>query len=85
MKRLLWGWGSEGRKIAWVSWDRLCATREDGELGVRDLKLFNIVLLSKWIWRLKTDINGLWKEILESKYRGWRELKSTIINNKDSL
>jgi len=47
MKNLLWGWGSKGRKIAWVSWDRIYVSREDDELGVRDLRSFNIDLLSK--------------------------------------
>jgi len=23
-KEFLWGWGSEGRKIAWVKWDNIC-------------------------------------------------------------
>jgi len=67
-----------------VSWDRLCATSEDGGHGIRDMRLFNIVLLCKWIWHLKIDKSGLWKEILESKHEGWRGLKSTVINNKDS-
>jgi len=49
MKTFLWEWGSEGGKIAWVSWDRICSSREEGELGVRDIRSFNIALLSKWI------------------------------------
>jgi len=38
MKRFLWGWGSEGWKIAWVSWDRLCASGKDSGLRVRDFR-----------------------------------------------
>ena len=32
-------------------------------------------LLGKWIWRLATNKSGLWKEILVSKYDGWRSLR----------
>ena len=29
-RNFLWGWGSYGRKVAWVSWKKVCAVREDG-------------------------------------------------------
>jgi len=29
---------------------------------------FNIVLLAKWKWRLGLEHQGLWKEVLQSKY-----------------
>jgi len=44
-------------------------------LGIIDLKVFNLALLGKWIWRLGLDKGGLWKEILVSKYGGWRSLR----------
>jgi len=39
-----------------------------------DLKLFNLALLGKWIWRLGSVEGGLWKKIIFSKYGGWRIL-----------
>jgi len=44
-----WGWGSEGKKIAWVSWEKVCANREFGGLSVIDIRHFNSALLGKWI------------------------------------
>ena len=44
-------------------------------LGILDLRLFNVKLLGKWIWCLGSDKGGLWKEVIESKYGGWRSLK----------
>jgi len=74
-RNFLWGWGSEGRKIVWASWNKVCESRDDGGLGIIDLRVFNLALLGKWIWRLGTDKGGLWKEILVSKYGGWRSLR----------
>jgi len=70
----LWGWGAEGRKIAWASWNLVCKPREFGGLGITDLRLFNLALLGKWIWRLGSVEVGLWKDIIFSKYGGWRDL-----------
>ena len=66
----LWGWGYDRRKVAWASWKKVCEPRETGGLGIIDLRVFNLALLGKWIWRLGFDKGGLWKEILESKYWG---------------
>jgi len=70
----LWGWGSEGSKIVWASWKKVCESRESRGLGIIDLRIFNLTLLGKWIWRLGSDNGGLWKEIIDSKYGGWRSL-----------
>ena len=29
-RNFLWGWGSEGRRIVWASWDKVCAPKEEG-------------------------------------------------------
>jgi len=70
--------GLEGRKIAWVSWKKVCEPKEAGGIVMIDIRLFNIALLGKWIWRLGYEKTGLWKEVLESKYGGWRELRSQL-------
>ena len=61
-----------------------CESRELGGLGVKDIRLFNYALLEKWIWRLKTDKSVLWKEILDSKYGGWRSLRNQDKKYKES-
>jgi len=77
----LWGWRSEGRKIAWVAWDKVCKSREAGGLGIINVRQFNLALLRKWIWRLNSDKGGLWREVIESRYGGWRGLKERRTNN----
>ena len=76
-RNFLWGWGSEGRKIVWASWEKVCESRESDELGVVNIKTFNSALLDKWIWWLGSNEGGMWKEILKSKYGGWRKRQTT--------
>jgi len=59
--------------------------RDFGGLGIIDLRIFNLALLGKWIWRPGTDRGGLWKEILDSKYGGWRSLREDNKSNRGSL
>ncbi|GKV02024.1 hypothetical protein SLEP1_g14511 [Rubroshorea leprosula] len=67
-RRFLWG-GKEGyRKIAWVSWEKVCRSRKEGGLGVKDLDRFNMALLGKWRWRLVVEKEALWNRVVEAKY-----------------
>ena len=63
----------------------VCKPHEFGGLGIIDLKLFNLALLGKWIWRLGSDKGGLWKEVLVSKYGGWRSLGEDGKSKRSSL
>ncbi|XP_043687688.1 uncharacterized protein LOC122638901 [Telopea speciosissima] len=47
-------WGdTDGRpKMHWISWERLCLSKENGGLGFRDPSLLNSAFLSKAAWRL---------------------------------
>jgi len=73
-RNFLWGWGFEGIKVVWASCKKVCEPREVGGLGIIDLRTFNLALLGKWIWRLGSNKGGLWKEVIVSKYGGWRSL-----------
>jgi len=64
---------------------KVCAAREDGGLEIIDLRTFNLALLDKWVWRLGSYKGGLWKEVIDSKYGGWRSLREGGKDNKDSL
>ena len=64
----LWAWGDDHKHISWVSWANVYKPKEEGGLGVKDIRMFNCALLAKWKWRLLSEEKGIWKEILVSKY-----------------
>jgi hypothetical protein len=68
-REFLWGGVNGGRKLSWIKWRVVCQGKNNGGLGVRDIKAVNLSLLMKWRWRL-LDYNdvGLWKEVLVAKY-----------------
>ncbi|GKU99946.1 hypothetical protein SLEP1_g12720 [Rubroshorea leprosula] len=69
-KNFLWGGVGEGRKIAWVAWERVCCGKKEGGLGVKNLRWFNMALLGKWWGRLIGGDKGLWSRVLLEKYGG---------------
>ena len=54
-----WGQSKDERKIHWLKWDKLCASKENGGIGFRNLHMFNTALLSKQCWRLLTNQQSL--------------------------
>jgi hypothetical protein len=67
-REFLWGGVKGGKKVSWVKWPVVCRGKSRGGLGVRDVKLVNSSLLSKWRWRLIQPGRPLWKEVLVAKY-----------------
>jgi hypothetical protein len=60
-REFLWG-GKQGRKkISWIKWDTVCRPKSKRGLGVRDVRVVNISLLTKWRWRLLDGTNMMWK------------------------
>ncbi|GAU37888.1 hypothetical protein TSUD_395720 [Trifolium subterraneum] len=67
-RRFLWGGSSSKKKISWVSWSNICKPKKDGGLDIKDLRLVNNALLAKWRWRILTEGQGLWRDILLARY-----------------
>ncbi|XP_045810964.1 uncharacterized protein LOC123905409 [Trifolium pratense] len=67
-RNFLWGGGADERKVCWVKWDQICLPKEKGGLGVKNLELFNLALLSKWKWRFLNHDNAIWADLLRYRY-----------------
>ena len=54
-----------------TSWKDVIASKDQGALQVESLKSFNLALLTKWWWRLKTNNHSLWVEVIRS-FHGYK-------------
>ena len=68
VQKFWWGQTNEKTKMAWLSWDKFCTPKEEGNLGFGDLKAFNLALLAKQGWRLQTNTSSLVYRVLKAKY-----------------
>lgn len=63
-------WGQRGseHKLALISWNRMCRSKDAGGIGLRDLSAFNDALLAKQCWRLVTNPDSFAATVLKGKY-----------------
>ncbi|KAK2642496.1 hypothetical protein Ddye_024259 [Dipteronia dyeriana] len=66
--RFWWGSSEKIRKLHWASWRRLCANKNTGGMGFRDLSVFNKALLAKQGWRLVKTPDSLVARVLKGVY-----------------
>lgn len=67
-RNFLWQENKIGRRFNRVKWPIVQQHRRNGGLGVRNLKVHNKSLLSKWLWRYNQEEQALWKGIIHHKF-----------------
>ncbi|GKD11921.1 RNA-directed DNA polymerase, eukaryota, partial [Tanacetum coccineum] len=56
------------KKITWVAWDKVLASKKNGGLGVSSYFALNRALLLKWIWRFVSQDDSLWFQVMQAIY-----------------
>jgi hypothetical protein len=59
-RRFLWQGGGE-KKYHLVNWNKVCHTKKNGGLGIKNLEALNISLLCKWWWKIENE-SSLWQQ-----------------------
>ncbi|GKE34937.1 RNA-directed DNA polymerase, eukaryota, partial [Tanacetum coccineum] len=54
------------RKITWVAWDKVLASKKNGGLGVSSFHALNRALLLKWVWRFISQDGSLWFRVIQA-------------------
>nr|GFA11470.1 RNA-directed DNA polymerase, eukaryota, reverse transcriptase zinc-binding domain protein [Tanacetum cinerariifolium] len=62
------GSDSSERKIPWVAWDSVLASKEKDDLGVSSFFALDRALLVKWVWRFISGDNSLWRKVIQAIY-----------------
>ena len=70
VRNFWWGQKESERKMAWISWDKLCQRKSDGGMEFKDLKAFNLASQVKQGWRIVQNPSSLLHKVLKAKYFG---------------
>ena len=62
----------EEKKMTWVSWKQVMASKDFGGLGVTSLFALNRALLFKWVWRFCSKPDALWAVIIRAIHGDFR-------------
>ena len=65
--RFFWQCDEHKKKYRLAKWDILCQPKCLGGLGILNLEVQNLCLLSKWLFKLLNE-DGLWQKVLRNKY-----------------
>ena len=68
IRQFWWGQVKNEKKLAWLSWDKMCMPKDSRGLGFQDLRSFNLALLAKQGWRLLTNSTSLFCRVYKAKY-----------------
>ena len=85
MSNFWWGQKDKERKMAWVAREKLCNLKEEGGIGFRDLRAFNLALLAKQGWRLQQNANSLVHQVFKSIYFMNRPFKEAVLGKRPSF
>ena len=78
IRNFWWGQRKEEKKIAWVSWEKMCKAKSNGGMGFRNFQAFNLAMLAKQGWRLLSNPDSLCAKIFKARYY----LSGDILNSK---
>lgn len=68
LKKFLWEGSKNDKKIPLVSWDMACKPKVDGRVGLRKVRLQNMTLGSKLVWKMYNHLDKLWCCIIQKIY-----------------
>ena len=85
IRNFWWGQCKEERKMAWISWEKLCAPKACRGIGFKQLKQFNLAILAKQGWRLQSRNDSLLYKVFQAKYFPRCEFVNACLGKKSFI
>ncbi|GJX94697.1 RNA-directed DNA polymerase, eukaryota, reverse transcriptase zinc-binding domain protein [Tanacetum coccineum] len=73
------------KKLSFVSWNKVLASKNKGGLGVSSFFAMNRALMFKWVWRFKTDSTSLWAKFILAMHGKDGNLSTTAKSSFPSI
>ncbi|KAG5621167.1 hypothetical protein H5410_006385 [Solanum commersonii] len=67
-RNFLWQGNKQKRSFHLVKWEEVMTSKENGGLGIKNLKLQSKALSMKWLWKYANNNQMLWREVIGAKY-----------------
>uniref|UniRef100_A0A251SB85 Reverse transcriptase domain, Reverse transcriptase zinc-binding domain protein n=1 Tax=Helianthus annuus TaxID=4232 RepID=A0A251SB85_HELAN len=75
-RKFLWGVCGSNKKLRWIKWEKVVASKKLGGLGVGGIKELNVTLLVKKWWRMKAEPDLLWVKVIKTLHFNSRNVSS---------
>lgn len=86
LSKYWWDTGqSNGGKLSWMSWERMTRHKNEGGLGFRSFRDFNIAMLGKQGWRFLSNPNNLVTRVYKARYFADTDFLSSILGSSPSF
>ncbi|GJZ10125.1 RNA-directed DNA polymerase, eukaryota [Tanacetum coccineum] len=69
------------KKITWIAWDKVLASKIKGGLGILSFFALNRALILKWVWRFVSQDGSLWFHVMQALYGPKIDLYSAHITS----
>ncbi|MCH89306.1 RNA-directed DNA polymerase (Reverse transcriptase), partial [Trifolium medium] len=63
-----WGGGANNKGIRWLAWDRMTHPKDQGGMGFRDFRSFNLAMLAKQGWNIMTKPHTLMAKLFKARW-----------------
>ncbi|XP_056691943.1 uncharacterized protein [Spinacia oleracea] len=67
-RAFLWQGTYFSSKPGYVAWGRVCSAKKEGGLGIRNVQIWNIAALGKYVWAIAKKQDSLWVRWVNAIY-----------------